>query len=104
MRVLFRGLYRGLMRAVMSEWRGEDLGRPAVVFAPHPDDEALGCGGTFIRKRRAGAPVRIDMPRSNRGAANSLGRVATSCTCRTAITADLGGGRKRPQREQPWAG
>jgi len=41
------------------EWRGDDFGRSAVVFAPHQDDEVLGLGGTIIRKRRAGAKVTI---------------------------------------------
>ncbi len=36
-----------------------DLGRPAVVFAPHPDDETLGCGGTIIRKLAQGAKVEV---------------------------------------------
>jgi LmbE family N-acetylglucosaminyl deacetylase len=35
------------------------LRRPAMVFAPHPDDETLGCGGTILQKRRAGAVVRL---------------------------------------------
>lgn len=36
-----------------------DLARRALVFAPHPDDETLGCGGTILRKRAAGANVGI---------------------------------------------
>jgi LmbE family N-acetylglucosaminyl deacetylase len=30
-----------------------------LVFAPHPDDEALGCGGLIARKRLEGSPVHI---------------------------------------------
>ena len=33
--------------------------RRTLVFAPHPDDEVLGCGGTIARKVRAGAEVQI---------------------------------------------
>jgi LmbE family N-acetylglucosaminyl deacetylase len=36
-----------------------ELACPAMVFAPHPDDETLGCGGTIIRKLAAGAEVKV---------------------------------------------
>jgi LmbE family N-acetylglucosaminyl deacetylase len=36
-----------------------DLGRSAIVFAPHPDDETLGCGGTIVRKLALGAKVEV---------------------------------------------
>lgn len=38
---------------------GESLSRSAVVFSPHFDDETLGCGGTIIKKKQAGAAVKI---------------------------------------------
>ncbi|HEY9769102.1 MAG TPA: PIG-L family deacetylase [Coleofasciculaceae cyanobacterium] len=37
----------------------EDLAASAVFFAPHQDDETLGCGGTIMRKRALGAEVKI---------------------------------------------
>jgi LmbE family N-acetylglucosaminyl deacetylase len=36
-----------------------DVSRIALVIAPHPDDEAFGCGGLIARKRLAGQPVHI---------------------------------------------
>lgn len=41
----------------MTEYDRADLARPAMVFAPHQDDETLGCGGTILKKKAAGAEV-----------------------------------------------
>jgi LmbE family N-acetylglucosaminyl deacetylase len=60
---------RWLARVLRRSYRQQMLDRadrnplplhsPAVVFAPHADDETLGCGGTILMKRRAGAAVNI---------------------------------------------
>jgi LmbE family N-acetylglucosaminyl deacetylase len=52
-------LYRRIQRRRSRRWPAQDLRRSAVVFSPHFDDETLGCGGTVIQKRRAGADVSI---------------------------------------------
>lgn len=38
---------------------GVELRASAIVFAPHQDDETLGCGGTLARKMAAGADVSV---------------------------------------------
>ncbi|MCW4003165.1 MAG: PIG-L family deacetylase [Candidatus Bathyarchaeota archaeon] len=37
----------------------ESIKKCIVVFAPHPDDETLGCGGTILKQIRAGSQVKI---------------------------------------------
>jgi LmbE family N-acetylglucosaminyl deacetylase len=52
--VLERRLARGGRHVDASE-----LAASAIVFAPHPDDECLGCGGMILRKIAAGAEVGV---------------------------------------------
>jgi LmbE family N-acetylglucosaminyl deacetylase len=56
---VFRKRLNDLLDALGREFDRGELGEPCIVFSPHPDDETLGCGGTIVQKRKAGATVTV---------------------------------------------
>ncbi|HGG59153.1 MAG TPA: PIG-L family deacetylase [Gammaproteobacteria bacterium] len=51
---------RGLIGLFSRELPAEEVAsRPAIVFAPHPDDETLIAGGAIAMKRARGTPVTV---------------------------------------------
>lgn len=52
-------LLRGIINQLSVKLTEVDLNQSTIVFAPHQDDETLGCGGTILRKRALGAPVKV---------------------------------------------
>ncbi|MFP5375280.1 MAG: PIG-L deacetylase family protein [Acidimicrobiia bacterium] len=54
-----RRVWRRAVRARAVDETAVSAGRSAVVVAPHPDDETLGCGATIARKRAAGTDVSV---------------------------------------------
>ena len=47
---------------LISKFKSQSLkvnNKPAIVFAPHQDDETLGCGGTIALKRSQGVTVKV---------------------------------------------
>ncbi len=51
--------YRGLLERRSCQLSSEQMLQSAMIFAPHPDDDTLGCGGTVIKKIATGSSVTI---------------------------------------------
>jgi LmbE family N-acetylglucosaminyl deacetylase len=56
---MIRRMVRDGMLAVARDETATVAGRTALVVAPHPDDETLGCGAAILRKVAAGTPVTV---------------------------------------------
>jgi GlcNAc-PI de-N-acetylase len=67
---------RSRQQAVIEPVDEASFAASAIVFAPHQDDETLGCGGTIICKRLAGVKIKIVYLTDGSGANAHLGVVA----------------------------
>jgi LmbE family N-acetylglucosaminyl deacetylase len=91
-------------RLTARAFSAAELRQDAMVFAPHPDDETLGCGGTILRKRDSGATVRVVFMTD--GAASHPGLIPADELARLrrgeamAATASLG----VPSQDVTWLG
>lgn len=55
------------------------LPKKVLVFAPHPDDEVLGCGGSLLKKIAAGYTVSVVYMTSGEGTAPASVREREAC-------------------------
>lgn len=62
------------LRRRLKPFEAADWTASAIIFAPHPDDEILGCGGVASKKIAAGAELHFVFVTD--GAASHNGRVA----------------------------
>ncbi|MCB0190831.1 MAG: PIG-L family deacetylase [Anaerolineae bacterium] len=50
---------RSVIHRLSTKLTATDINQTTIIFAPHQDDETLGCGGTILRKRAMNAPVKV---------------------------------------------
>lgn len=74
---------RGMLR-LRCRRRAPIMGASTIVIAPHFDDEVLGCGGTILMKRAAGAALAVVFMTDGRKSHRHLMPEAELCRVRSA--------------------
>ncbi len=59
MRANLRKRYLDKLTRRTRTWTADQLTAPAIVIAPHQDEQTLGCGATIAAKKAAGAAVHV---------------------------------------------
>ncbi len=59
MRKFLRNTLLNRVSYCSSDFSNDELIKDAVIIAPHPDDESLGCGGLILRKLSRGAKISV---------------------------------------------
>lgn len=59
MRASLRKRYLEKLTRRTRTWTADQLTAPAIVIAPHQDEQTLGCGATIAAKKAAGAAVHV---------------------------------------------
>lgn len=61
-RYIYRYFRNSLLRMLaLILGKGQELSRNVIIISPHPDDEALGCGGLISHLTKSGCNVSLIM-------------------------------------------
>lgn len=75
-----RTVETALLNARLRQMTDEEMYQSAMIVAPHPDDETLGCGGTIIKKLRRGAAVHVVFTTDGGGSHRAMDREKLAAT------------------------
>lgn len=68
---LLQGFFRRRLLSRAQDATTEVTRRRSLILAPHPDDEVLGCGGSILRKKKAGTDLLVMFATDGRHAQRS---------------------------------
>lgn len=69
-----RSIEQALLNTRLRAMSDDEMSQSAMIVAPHPDDETLGCGGTIIKKLALAAPVHVVFTTDGGGSHRAMDR------------------------------